>query len=461
MSLMYCPECLKKQQRINELVEEVERLKDRLRYQQRTAAEGPFGSSTPSSKIPIKPDALPERQARRGGAKPGHKGHGRDSYSVEEAERVEYLSSPDVCPDCGALLQSKGVRQRTVLECRPVQVEKVVYRLQRKACPRCGKTVQPRPPGVLPKSKYANNLLAHVAIEHYLHGVTLGRLEKQLGVNCGSLIDAMHELAGRLKSVPYGLVKLYRQASVKHADETGWRNDGANGYGWLFCTEDMSIFCFRKNRSAAVVREVLGEKKLPGMLVVDRYGAYNKAPSKIQYCYSHLLRDVEDVEKDFPGNQEAASFAATFRPLLSSAISLRGLKLSKREFRLQAARIRKRIVAAVNHSAQHPAVRKIQDIFREKADRLYHWAKDSTIPADNNLAERELRPLVIARKISFGSQSDEGAKTREVLMTIVHTLRKRVKDPHTALMSCLDALATNPAADMFKLFFPASRGYPP
>jgi transposase len=69
MSLTYCPECLKKQQRINELEEELAAAKSRLRYQERTAAEGPFGSSTPSSKVPIKPSALPERQARRGGAK--------------------------------------------------------------------------------------------------------------------------------------------------------------------------------------------------------------------------------------------------------------------------------------------------------------------------------------------------------------------------------------------------------
>jgi hypothetical protein len=74
----------------------------------------------------------------------------------------------------------------------------------------------------------------------------------------------------------------------------------------------------------------------------------------------------------------------------------------------------------------------MQDLFREKADRLYHWADDPDIPADNNRAERELRPLVIARKTSFGSQSDAGAKIRETLTTALHTLRKRVPDVTTA-----------------------------
>jgi hypothetical protein len=49
--------------------------------------------------------------------------------------------------------------------------------------------------------------------------------------------------------------------------------------------------------------------------------------------------------------------------------------------------------------------RTMQDLFREKADWLYHWADDPQIPADNDWAAQELHPLVIVQKISFGSQS--------------------------------------------------------
>jgi len=62
--------------------------------------------------------------------------------------------------------------------------------------------------------------------------------------------------------------------------------------------------------------------------------------------------------------------------------------------------LKRRIVAVVNRSASHPAVQQMQDLFRQKADRLYHWTRDPAIPAENNLAERELRPLVMARKVS-------------------------------------------------------------
>jgi len=119
--------------------------------------------------------------------------------------------------------------------------------------------------------------------------------------------------------------------------------------------------------------------------------------------------------------------------------------------------LKRRIVAVVNRSASHPAVQQMQDLFRQKADRLYHWTRDPAIPAENNLAERELRPLVVARKVSFGSQSDRGAATREILMTVLYTLRKRVPDPAAAFKAALDQLAQDPHADPFTLLFPKTR----
>ena len=95
-------------------------------------------------------------------------------------------------------------------------------------------------------------------------------------------------------------------------------------------------------------------------------------------------------------------------------------------------------------------------LFRSKAARLYHWTKNSAIPADSNRAERELRPLVIARKISFGSQSQQGAQTREILMSVLHTLRKRTHDVFGAFKRALDALAEDETRDPCTLLFDSS-----
>jgi len=436
-----CKGCLKRQQKINKLEEEIARLKDKLRHQQRTVKEGFFGSSTPSSKISVKPNSSTEHQRNRGGGKPGHKGHGRSSICEQDADEVETVSIGNVCLDCGSALEEKGARTRTVIDCQPVKMKKIVYRLERKRCPKCKKLISAKPPGVLAKCLYGNQLLAYVAVQHYIYGNTLGQIEKQTGIGYSSLIEAMHQLAKRLKDVPEALIQAYRNSPVKHADETGWRTDGQNGYSWLFCTPDISIFRFRRTRSGSVAREVLGEEPLPGVLVVDRYNGYNRMPCSIQYCYAHLLRMVKDLEKDFPENTEIKSFVEALVPQLANAISLRTLDITEGQFKRQAAKIKHTIINIANCQARHPAIQKVQDIFREKTERLYHWAEGRSIPADNNLAERELRPLVIARKISFGSQSDAGAKTREILMTVLHTLKKTRPDVMTALKSALDKLA--------------------
>ena len=451
--MTYCQECLEKQRTISELEEEIILLKAKLRYQERTAKEGFFGSSTPSAKIPVKANSRKKQQRNRGGGKPGHKGHGRASICKEDADKVEKIHIDDTCPDCGSTLEDKGTKTRTVMDCQPIKMKKLLYHLQRKYCPKCKKLISARPPGVLAKCLYSNQLLSYVAVQHYIYGNTLGQIEKQTGIGYSSLIDAMHQLSKRLENVPNALIETYRDSLVKHADETGWRTDGNNGYAWLFCTPKISIFRVRKTRSASVPREIFGKKPVPGVLVVDRYNGYNKLPVEIQYCYAHLLRTVKDLEKDFPENTEIKSFVEALATQLTNAISLRTLGMTDKQFKQQAVKIKNEIIRIVNRQARHPAIQKIQDIFREKAERLYHWADDRNVPADNNLAERELRPLVIARKISFGSQSDAGAKTREILMTVLHTLKKRSPDVTTAFKSALDKLAEQGDIEPYKTIF--------
>jgi transposase len=207
--MVYCKQCLEKQRRIDELEEENARLKAKLRYQERTAQEGFFGSSTPSSKVPVKPNSSVHPRPR-GGGKVGHAGHGRSRIDPEQADRVETIPVAEVCPDCGGTLEVRGSRPRTVLDCQPVRVQKVVYQLQRKRCTQCHTLVTAKPPGVLPKCLYSNRLLTYIAVQHYLHGHTLGQIERQTGIGYSSLVDALHQLSRRLQKVPNALIGAYR-----------------------------------------------------------------------------------------------------------------------------------------------------------------------------------------------------------------------------------------------------------
>jgi hypothetical protein len=77
VSRAFCPGCWEKQRTIDQLREENQRLKAQVRYRERQAMEGAFGSSTPSARRPLKANSGPEHQGRKGGAKRGHPGHGR------------------------------------------------------------------------------------------------------------------------------------------------------------------------------------------------------------------------------------------------------------------------------------------------------------------------------------------------------------------------------------------------
>jgi transposase len=450
-----CPLCHEKQQEINQLKDEIVSLKSRLRYRERKEKEGFFGSSTPSSQQPVKANTQEEPKKPRG-AKNGHKGFGRKALAFADADYVERVAGKTgkLCPVCGDPLEDKGDNHRSVLDSRPVKAEKIIYSLERKWCRRCHKTFRAEPPGVLPKNLYGNQLMANAAVMHYLHGIPVGRVCEQIGIGDGALLNIFHRMAKLFSGVVPKLIEEYRYSPVKHADETSWRTNGKNGYAWLFATTTISIFLFKKTRSASVPREVFGEERLPGTLVVDRYSGYNKMPCNIQYCYSHLLREVEDIEKEFPDQNEGLAFVSSVAPLLALAIGLRRQTLSDEQFYQKAIEVKTQIKALMESPAQHMAIRRIQDIFTENEERLYHWTENREVPAENNLSERDLRPTVIARKVSFGSQSDGGAYTRGVLMTVMHTLKKRGVDVAACLKYTLDQLAKDMRRDPFSLLFP-------
>jgi transposase len=277
---------------------------------------------------------------------------------------------------------------------------------------------------------------------------------EQTGLGPGSVVEVFHRVARLWAGLPDRLIQEYRQAPVKHADETGWRTKGKNGDAWLFATPQLSLFLFRQTRAASVPQQVFGKPWLPGCLVVDRYGGYNKVPCAIQYCYSHLLREVQDLEREFPEAAEVTAFVSTVAPQLALAMGLRAQPISDAEFARQAVALKAQIIASMDAPSHHLGIRRIQEIFRAHVDRLDHWADDRRVPAENNLAERDLRPTVIARKVSFGSQSDAGAHTRGLLMSVLHTLKKRGYDVVAHLKGVLDQLADDIHQDPWPLLFP-------
>lgn len=452
-TLNFCEKCFEKQRKIDDLTDELQRLRGQLNRKERKEKEGPFGISTPSSQKPFKPNT-PEEEKKMGGAKPGHKGHGRAGFTSEEADRVEEVSlSFDQCPDCHVLLEQKESASRSVLDLPPVKPRKVLMKLEKRECPLCRRWFTAKAPGVLPNSLLSNELLTYIVASHYLYGIPLGRIVKPLGLKIGTVIAALHRLANLFEGVMPRLTEEYRQAKVKHADETGWRNDGHSGYAWVFCTTQVALFLCRDTRASIVPREVFGEGEIPGVLVVDRYRGYDCIKSKKQYCLEHLKRETEETRKEFADVEEVQRFCEPFLLLIRAAIRLRGQEIPDAVYYREAGKLKKEIVKMVQAEARHAGIRYLQGIFLDNEASLYRWVDDRDVPADNNFAERTIRLLAIARKTSFGSQSDQGAKTRSILMTVLHTLDLRGADVSAVFKKALDTIVENPVVDLYALLF--------
>lgn len=443
-----CKSCFAKDREIERLREEIRRLKGLERYQRKKTLIEPFGENTPSSKILMKPNATEENTKKVGGGKLGHPGHGRKTVDRDQAiETVEH-GMPESCPDCGLHLHNHDWREKTIVDVEPPKARQTRHRFQRGCCPGCGKHwAAPQP--AFPKSMYSNRLVAQAAVQHFVHGLSLGKVCEIFGehVKAAGLRAAFHRLADLARPAQDDLIRDYRQAAVKHADETSWRNDGQSGYGWLFCSERTSVFRFERSRSGKIAHAVFGPDRLPGTLVVDRYHAYNHAPCNIQYCYAHLLREVDKLIAEFPTVTETQVFAETFGNHLRAAMRLRRQEITDEEYYERAATIQTQMKAMLESEAKHLGIIHIQNIFTKSQHRIFHWVTDRRVPPDNNFAERELRPTVIARKISYGSQSLRGAETRSILMSVLQSARKRLEgaSPDEWLTSVLDSLAKGPA----------------
>lgn len=449
-----CESCFEKQRLIDRQFEEIQQLKQKLQVNQRKSKAGFFGSSTPSSQIPLKANSVAENQAKKGGGKIGHPGVGRQIFSRDEADEIRIAEvTVDNCADCECHLNRQSSNERAMYELQREKLKKVYYTIERKVCPKCRRIKSGKVGNAFARMSLSNELIAEVAEQHYVLGRTLGQIAERFALPFSTLVDGLQRIGKKLEPALEKLKSDYRKSKVRHADETSWRTDGGNGYSWYFGSEDVSLHLFRETRSASVVREVFGVEQLGGVLVVDRYGGYNRVPTEIQYCYAHLLREMKDLETEFESDEEVKNYTSLMKLHLTDAICLRKRGLSEVDYLAQAHALKLKIEELSNRQAKHPAVRKWQDFFIEKHKRLYQWCQNAQIPAENNYAEREIRKTVIARKMSYGSQSKEGAKTREIWTSVLQTLKKREENPRDKLVEAINNLSHNENLDIAEELF--------
>lgn len=399
--------------------------------------------------VPERPQPQPPRKKR---AAEHNRARRREA---EPSQIIEHRIA--VCPDCGSRLGGVSLgRQRQVIELPPpppVTVsEHRVYKGWCSACRRWHEAPLDLSHETLGQSRMGVRVTALVAHLRTVLRLPLRTIVRYLAdlhglhVSVGEIVDLLHRVAARAAPLVEQIKQQARTRAVVHADETGWREDGHNGYVWLLSTpQGERVYTFDRSRAGRVINDLLGED-FGGVLVTDFYGAYNDTPGgKHQRCWVHLLRDVHTLHD------------AYLRPT-----GLRGLEVTSWTGAVVA--LWRRVQAAATSPPEDALgppgpreqryrellgeVQALGDQFVEQrghpcrplAWRLWPFApelltcvRQAGVPCDNNQAERDLRPLVIARKISGGSRSPRGSATRMALSSLFATWIAQGHDP---LLDC-------------------------
>jgi len=441
------------------LRDEVKRLREESAALRRRLDGGrpgrkPFGLSTPSSLDPLKENSSEDARARKGGAVRGHAPACYRPFTEAEADAVEREVLPPAGDGCcqGESLRLVRTLQDTVRRYVRGHFRKTVVTYGVFECAVCGRTHFGPVRDVFPGMKHDFHYVAEALKLAFDDLLPYGQVARMMCMNKGTLLNMMYSMALRLVPLFEDIKAEVRLQHCVHADETPWRSDGHSGYIWLFTNDRLRVFLFRETRASSVPLEVLGEEELSLTLVTDRYSGYTPLNVRHQFCYVHLMRAAKKMAEDDPASAEVKAFTDALLCELKAAVALQERKeIDDGEYFREALAIQARIMDICHRDAIDGAVRGMQDLFREKRECLFQWVGDRTIPCHNNDAERGLRPVVVARKISMGCQGEKGMFIREVLSTVVQTAKARGKDVREFLVAAMRRMMEAPKDRLYPL----------
>jgi len=358
----------------------------------------------------------------RGGQK-GHKGHGRKKPEKIDQEKKIHLSH---CPDCGnEVEQSNTFYQRTVEDLPPPTSNITLYNIQRQWCSCCKKEIHGVPPNTLEGFRVGLNLIVLILFQKYKLRIPLLKISESLkeqydiDLTAGAIQNILHHLKERFKDKYQTIIEEIRQSKVKHADETGWRVEGINSWCWLFATEKAAYYTITETRGKGVPQKVLG-KKPQGVLVRDDYRAYQKLPMEQQSCWTHLLRTSHEATEKDKASSEIIDLHQELKKLFDNLKISK--KLSKTKKQQAHAKYLEQLQNIQKREYQYKDSQAVQTRIRNQNEKLLTVLRYENVPLTNNHAERQIRPMVVTRKISGGSRSQKGAVTHAVNMSVAQTI---------------------------------------
>jgi transposase len=390
-----------------------------------------------------------EGEQRRSGGQPGHRGAGRE---LRPEDRVDEIVDhyPPACDGCGRGFTAPERRPRRrfgryqVAELPPISVTWTEHRTHRLPCPQCmARTTATLPDGIS-GSAFGPRLQAAVVTLTARHRISrrgIAELARDLfgvALSTGS-VDAICQRASQALAAPHCQLQdwVLDQGTVQ-VDETGWRTSGESRALWTATTPEATFLQIAEHCNREQFDALIGTR-YPGIVVSDRWnGDSHRDPHQRQVCWSHLQRDFR---RHADGLGEQKTFGET------------GLKLTRRVFaawradqheyhdhdRLQAeiAPIQTELRALLENAS--PTSKRTRWHRRCANNLLNVWPALWTfttidgVEPTNNPAERALRGPVIHRKLSLGTQSDDGERFAERALSAAATCRLQRRSLFTYL----------------------------
>ena len=400
--------------------------------------------ATPSAMVaPYAKANSKRKRKRRPGRKAGHEGRRREAPTRID-QRVSH--SLDVCPDCGGRVTTpRAKRTRVVEDIHETQAVTTEHTIASHYCPRCKRRVEPKVADAMPNASIGNRTVALTSWLHYGLGNTVSQVRQvlnslfQLPVSDGGLTQMWARAAKALEPWYAQIADEARAGAVLHADETGWRVNGRTHWLWCFTHPTLTYYVIDPSRGGKVLLEFFGQH-FAGTLISDFFSAYNCVEAnRRQTCLVHLLRELKKVSQRNESD-EWIVFAATLERLIADALRL-GARQNRaaKDYQSKRGRIAKRLDDLCEGIYEDPDFARIAKRLRKYRSALLTFLDEPDVPADNNRAEREIRPAVIARKNSYHNMSDRGARTQSILMSVYRTLKLRRHDPIETIAQALAA----------------------
>jgi transposase len=258
---------------------------------------------------------------------------------------------------------------------------------------------------------------------------------------------AASRVAGSLR-----LIKaLLSLGHVLHADETTTNIAGTRRYLHDASTGQLT-YLELGSRSRAAVNTIGILPGFRGTLVHDAYfQLYDGYPNaRHQLCVAHVTRELTAQDELFPEQRWAGRIRWVFSQLIKKADAARAEGLWHIPPEHVAGLVRGYDKAVADGLALHPRTSvngrqsdatNLLERLAERVDQYLLFAFDLHVPATNNLAERDQRPVKTQLKISGCHQSETGARNWLAVRSYISSARKNAV---TAFNAIRQAMAGDP-----------------